>query len=76
MAVKSWKMAIKNWKMAGRYPSHSSYLPVLIIFTTNQLRHFWKIWQIFSRTHILYLQDYIYEICSELTIFAVESPTR
>ena len=51
------------------------YLPVLIIFTTNPLRHFWKIWQIFSRTQILYLQDYIYEICSELTTFAVESPT-
>ena len=35
----------------------------------------WKIWQIFSCTQILYLQDYIDKICSELTTFAVESPT-
>lgn len=29
----------------------------------------------FSRTYVLYLQEYIDEICSELTTFAVESPT-
>ena len=31
--------------------------------------------QFFSRTYVLYLQEYIDEICSELTTFAVESPT-
>ena len=30
---------------------------------------------VFSRTYVLYLQEYIDEICSELTTFAVESPT-
>ena len=39
------------------------------------IKNFWKIWQIFSRTYVLYLQEYIDEICSELTTFAVESPT-
>ena len=39
------------------------------------IKNFWKIWQIFSRTQVLYLQEYIDEICSELTTFAVESPT-
>ncbi len=39
------------------------------------IKNFWKIWQIFSRIYVLYLQEYIDEICSELTTFAVESPT-
>ena len=39
------------------------------------IKNFWKIWKIFSRTQVLYLQEYIDEICSELTTFAVESPT-
>ncbi|MDY5369367.1 MAG: hypothetical protein SPG53_03145 [Prevotella sp.] len=39
------------------------------------IKNFWKIWQFFSRTYVLYLQEYIDEICSELTTFAVESPT-
>ena len=39
------------------------------------IKNFWKIWQIFSRTYVLYLQEYIDEICSELTTFAEESPT-
>ena len=39
------------------------------------IKNFWKIWQIFSRTYVLYLQEYIDEICSELTTSAVESPT-
>ena len=39
------------------------------------IKNFWKIWQIFSRTYVLYLQEYIDEICSKLTTFAVESPT-
>ena len=30
---------------------------------------------VFSRTYVLYLQEYIDEFCSELTTFAVESPT-
>ena len=30
---------------------------------------------VFSRTYVLYLQEYIDEICSELATFAVESPT-
>lgn len=30
---------------------------------------------VFSRTYVLYLQEYIDEICSELTTFAVVSPT-
>ena len=38
------------------------------------IKNFWKIWQFFSRTYVLYLQEYIDEICSELTTFAVESP--
>lgn len=39
------------------------------------IKNFWKIWQFFSRTYVLYLQEYIDEICSELTTSAVESPT-
>ena len=39
------------------------------------IKNFWKIWQFFSRTYVLYLQEYIDEICSELTTFAVVSPT-
>ena len=39
------------------------------------IKNFWKIWKIFSRTQVLYLQEYIDEICSELTTFAGESPT-
>ena len=39
------------------------------------IKNFWKIWKIFSRTQVLYLQEYIDEICSELTTIAVESPT-
>lgn len=39
------------------------------------IKNSWKIWQFFSRTYVLYLQEYIDEICSELTTFAVESPT-
>ena len=39
------------------------------------IKNSWKIWQFFSRTYVLYLQEYIYVICSELTTFAVESPT-
>lgn len=44
-----WEIFICDWKIF----CPEVYLPAFIVFTVRELRRFWKIWQIFSRTELL-----------------------
>lgn len=44
-----WEIFICGWKIF----CPEVYLPAFIVFTVRELRRFWKIWQIFSRTELL-----------------------
>lgn len=45
-----WKIFDYGWKIGWEISRFEAYLPAFIVFVVRELRRFWEIWQIFSRT--------------------------
>ena len=75
--MKAYIFTIKNKLTNKTLYSYTSFVAeVKASAASNDIyQKFLEDMAVFSRTYVLYLQEYIDEICSELTTFAGETPT-